>query len=213
MNLTTTRQLFQERVGVALQRRPVIAAASFENAKEAVQSEAGIVLLMKCSITELMSDDFVALSRGKPMLIHHDFLAGLNDEHDAFQFLKRYVDPAGIVSTKGKVVRAARRAGIPAILRVFLIDLTSFFRTVDGVHESDPDAIEVMPGIAPQVLRRFREYLSLPIVLGGLFTSKEEMTSAFAHGANAVSVGSSRLWNYEPPKDLPSGDNSLSPEQ
>lgn len=198
MNLNTTRHLFQENIGAALERRAVIAAASFENAKDAVHSDAGAVLLMKCNINQLMSDDFLTLSHEKPILIHTDFLKGLDLEHDSLEFLKRHVDPAGIVSTKGKVVRAARKAGIPAILRVFLIDLTSFFRTVDGVHESDPDAIEVMPGIAPQVVTRFREYLSLPIILGGMLTSEDEMVAAFRCGANAVSVGSSRLWNYDP---------------
>lgn len=198
MNINTTRQLFQERIGTALQRRPVIAAASFENAKDAVHSHAGVVLIMKCSVNELMSGDFATLSREKPVLIHYDFLSGLDSDHDALLFLKEHVNPAGIVSTKGKVVRAARKVGIPAILRVFLIDLTSFFRTIDGVHESDPDAIEVMPGIAPQIVERFREYLSLPIILGGLLTTEEEMATAFAHGANAVSVGASRLWNFTP---------------
>jgi glycerol uptake operon antiterminator len=119
-------------------------------------------------------------------------------QHESLEFLKRHVDPAGIVSTKGKVVRAARKVGIPAILRVFLIDLTSFFRTIDGVNESDPDAIEVMPGIAPQVVDRFREYVALPIILGGMLTTTEEINSAFMHGANAVSVGARRLWDYCP---------------
>ncbi len=198
MNLNTTRHLFQQNIGSALERRPVIAAASFENAKDAVHSEAGAVLLMKCNVNQLMSDDFRTLSREKPVLIHADFLKGLDLEHESLEFLKTHVAPAGLVSTKGKVVRAARKIGIPAILRVFLIDLTSFFRTVDGVHESDPDAIEIMPGIAPQVVPRFREYMSLPIILGGMLTNEDEMAAAFRHGANAVSVGASRLWNYDP---------------
>lgn len=198
MNVNTTRQLFQERIGVALESRPVIAAAAFENAKDAVHSQAGVVLLMKSTVSQLISEDFQKLSEQKPLLIHYDFLSGLDASHDALEFLKHNVDPAGIVSTKGNVIRAARKVGIPAILRVFLIDLTSFFRTIDGVHENDPDAIEIMPAIAPQIVERFREYLSVPIVLGGLLTSHEEMSSAFAHGANAVSVGAPRLWNHDP---------------
>jgi glycerol uptake operon antiterminator len=195
---TNTRKLFQERIGTALERRPVIASASFEDAKDAVHSEAGAVLLMKCNINQLLSQEFRTLMREKPILIHTDFLRGVDLQHESLEFLKRHVDPAGIVSTKGKVVRAARKVGIPAILRVFLIDLTSFFRTIDGVNESDPDAIEVMPGIAPQVVDRFREYVALPIILGGMLTTTEEINSAFMHGANAVSVGDRRLWDYCP---------------
>ena len=195
---TNTRKIFQEQIGIALERRAVIASASFEDAKDAVHSGAGAVLLMKCDINQLLSEEFRTLMRKKPVLIHTDFLRGLDLQHESLEFLKRQVDPAGIVSTKGKVVRAARKVGIPAILRVFLIDLTSFFRTVDGVNESDPDAIEVMPGIAPQVIHRFREYLALPIILGGMLTTPEEINAAFEHGANAVSIGARRLWDYEP---------------
>lgn len=195
---TNTRRLFQERIGIALERRPLIASATFEDAKDAVYSEAGVVLLMKCNINQLLSQEFRSLMREKPILIHTDFMRGLDLQHESLEFLKRHVDPAGIVSTKGKVVRAARKVGIPAILRVFLIDLTSFFRTIDGVNESDPDAIEVMPGIAPQVVTRFREYVALPIILGGMLTTPEEIDSAFIHGANAVSVGARRLWDHCP---------------
>ncbi len=192
----TTRQLFQEGVGVALERAPIIAAASFDAADEAVSSSAGVVLLMKSSIREILSDEYRRLAERKPIMIHFDFLRGLSDDHEAMVFLKHKVNPAAIVSTKGNIVRSARKAGIPSIERVFLIDFTSFYKTIDSINENDPDAVEVMPGIVPQVVPRFREYVSLPIILGGMISSTAEIDAAFEHGANAVSVGNRRLWSY-----------------
>lgn len=197
MDLTTTRRLFQQGVGIALERRPIIAAVSFSAAAEAVHSNAGALLLMKSSIGDVLSDEYRHLAEQKPVMIHYDFLSGLSDDHDAMVFLKHKVNPSAIVSTKGRIVRAARKVGIPAVERVFLIDFTSFFKTLDTLQENDPDAVEVMPAIAPQVVHRFRDYISLPIILGGMISTTEEIDAAFANGANAVSLGNRRLWDYQ----------------
>lgn len=81
-----------------------------------------------------------------------------------------------------------------AIQRIFLIDHGAVQRGIKSVEQIQPDAIEVMPGIMPRIIREMAEMTPLPIIAGGLVSYKEEIDEALKAGALAVSAGSNHLW-------------------
>jgi glycerol uptake operon antiterminator len=185
-----------QRIGQFLSKRRLIAATEFEGLPEAMASKAEAVLLMETTIQELLSPEYRAACSRKPILVHFDFLHGLSTDRHALQFLKENVDPAGIVSTKGLIIRAANKEGIATIQRVFLIDGKSLHKTIENAGENSPDAVEIMPGIAPSIVLFFRKHISQPIILGGLVSAPEQIDAAFEAGADAISLGKRSLWNY-----------------
>ncbi|MFS0729170.1 glycerol-3-phosphate responsive antiterminator [Curtobacterium sp. 1P10AnD] len=60
----------------------------------------------------------------------------------------------GVLSTKSNLVRAARRAGLVAVQRFFLVDSFSYHRLPRVVEQAVPDAIEILPGCVPGGHRR-----------------------------------------------------------
>jgi len=56
-----------------------------------------------------------------------------------------------------------------------------------------PDLIEIMPGIAEKVIRKF-SLDKTPIIAGGLVESKAETMAVLSAGASAVSTGKKELW-------------------
>ena len=80
-------------------------------------------------------------------------------------------------------------------MRIFLIDTSSLKNSIKHIKDSKPDAIEIMPGIAPEIVKTLREHVEQPIILGGLIWNKEHIDDAFQAGADAVSLSKEQFWD------------------
>ncbi len=178
---------------------PIIAACRPESIHDAVASRASIVLLMNAPLTWLIRPDFQELRSAKPVLVHADLIKGLSGERESIRFLRDFVGPAGIVSTRSTTIRAARKEGVPVIQRVFLIDSASLRTSTESIRENRPTAVEIMPGIATAALAEIREAVGIPVIAAGLVRSRAQVLAALTAGADAVSMSSPELWNQEYP--------------
>jgi glycerol uptake operon antiterminator len=177
--------------------KTILAACDGNNLNQALQSAAASIIYMNANINLLLSQEYKEHCRHKPIFIHFDLLKGLSDDKESLHFLKKYVNPFGIVTTKNTVVRSAKKEGFTIIQRIFLIDTTSFKKSLAAISENKPDAIEIMPAIAPSIIKRYREYVNIPIILGGLISEESQIAEAFKNEADAVSLSKSELWNYK----------------
>ncbi|WP_340251298.1 glycerol-3-phosphate responsive antiterminator [Brevibacillus borstelensis] len=178
-----------------LQENPVIAATEQDQLAAAMASSVSAILLMYAKLTRLMEEAETFTQASKPIFVHTDLMNGLANDKESCRFLSRHIRPAGIVTTKGPMIRVAKKEGLLTIQRVFLIDSSSLQNTIRNVQENQPDAIEIMPGIAPSIIPYIKEQLSQPIILGGLIWTRKQVQEALAHGADAVSLSRSELWN------------------
>jgi len=179
------------------QQNRIIAAVEQSNLTSAIQSEACAVLLMHAKITDLMEEEFQSLRTKKPILLHTDLVKGLSSDKEAFSLLSKFVKPKGIVTTKSAMIRAAKKEGLLTVQRIFLIDTSSFYTAIRNIKENEPDAIEIMPGIAPSIIKSFKEQIGQPIIAGGLITTAQHVDDAIQAGADAISLSKSELWNYD----------------
>lgn len=169
----------------------VIAATQLKDIKRADESQCCAMILMNGKLSELMHMPKVQ----KPLFIHMDLLKGLKNDKEGIAFLKEFINPTGIVTTKGNLIEAAKKEGLLTIQRIFLIDTNSLKTAIQNIKDYRPDAIEVMPGIAPKIVKALKQELDIPIILAGLITTKEDVLHAFEAGAEAVSLSNQLLWN------------------
>lgn len=174
---------------------PIIAACRQDRITDAVESRASLILLMNGTINRLVSPQFQEMSRAKPILVHIDLVKGLSGDREAIQFIRDFVRPAGIVSTKSSTLRAARKEGLPAIQRVFLIDSMSLDLSIESIRENGPLAVELMPGIATEAISEIKEALGIPIIAAGLIRREDQILRALTAGADAISTSTEELWN------------------
>lgn len=182
------------------QKNPIIAACEAKNLSAAVASDAGAIIYLKADINNVVTSAFRNFCRKKPVFIHADLLRGLSGDKESLRFIKKYIDPYGIVTTKSNIIRAAKKEGLATIQRIFLIDTQSFHNSLNAIAENEPDGIEVMPAIAPSIIKKYKQYCTMPIILGGLISEKRQIEEAFKCGADAVSFSKSDLWNFKPGK-------------
>ncbi|MDI3327921.1 MAG: glycerol-3-phosphate responsive antiterminator [Alicyclobacillaceae bacterium] len=191
----TAAETAVSRAGAAFVGGPVIASVHEEELFEkALSSEAETLFLLigeVCTLPDYMER---ARRRGKRVFLHLDMVKGLSQDRAALRYVAEILRPDGVVSTKSQVVRAAKAVGLRAVQRLFLIDRPAVELALRTAAENRPDAVEVMPGLMPRVIREVADRLSMPVIAGGLIQTPEEAWAALRAGAAAVSLGRAELW-------------------
>ena len=178
-----------------LEISPVIAAVKSEEGLEhALETDCQVVFLLFGSICDI--DHLVerVKERGKIAIVHVDFVAGLSTKEIAVEFIKKNTKADGIISTKAPLVKHAKELGLLCIQRTFVVDSIALATLKKQIDTFKPDAIEIMPGVMPKILKVMREYTSMPLIAGGLLSDKKDVMAAFAAGADAVSTTREELW-------------------
>lgn len=177
---------------------PVIAAVRDVNRmKEAVDSGVQSIFLMTGDIFSIEDCVETAHAHYKSIFLHVDLIKGVANDREGIQYIARRVRPDGIVTTKSQVIRAAKKEGLFAIQHLFMIDTHAYQTGIRNINESEPHAIELMPGLMPRVIRDLAAVVPVPIVVGGLVKTREEIREALKSGASAVAIGEPGLWNMD----------------
>ena len=63
------------------------------------------------------------------------------------------------------------------------------------MRQADPDAVEILPGLAfPEIVESYRAALSKPVLAGGLIKDGATAATILRAGAVGVSTSDHRLW-------------------
>ncbi|MCL6499797.1 MAG: glycerol-3-phosphate responsive antiterminator, partial [Firmicutes bacterium] len=126
-----------------LRELPVVPAVrSLEDVEEARRRGAAAIFFFKGDVFGLRE----ALARcgdsGIPVYVHLDLVEGVGKDAAGIRLL-RELGAAGVVSTRGPLLREARAAGLLAIHRVFMVDSEALRTGTAAVRASEPDLVEV----------------------------------------------------------------------
>ena len=125
---------------------------------------------------------------GKTVLIHLDLIGGLDSREVTVDFLAKNTKADGVLSTKANLVKHAKNQGLLAIQRFFVLDSMALINIEKHFPLDYTDAIEILPGLMPKVIRRIAKLTDLPIIAGGLISDQEDVQHAIDAGATAVST-------------------------
>ena len=99
-----------------------------------------------------------------------------------------------MISTKPANVIYARKLGLFAVLRFFVFDSMSYENMKQTIKDINCDIIEILPGVMPNTIVDIKKRTNIPIVAGGLITSKDEVMAAINSGALAISSSNYYVW-------------------
>lgn len=174
---------------------PIIAAVKDEKElKESLMTDCKVIFILFgniCNISEIVEK---IKKKDKLAIIHADLVQGLSAKTEAIDYLKLNTKADGIISTKGNLVKYAVEIGLIGILRNFIIDSMAMENVHKQVSMANPDMIEIMPGIMPEIIEKIKSELKLPLIAGGLISEKKDVIAALASGADAVSTTKIGLW-------------------
>ena len=180
---------------VILEDCPVIAAVKDETGlKECLYSESQIIFLLFGDICSVGRYVEIAKSAGKMVFVHMDLINGLGNKEVAVDFIREHTGVDGIISTKPQLVKRAKELGLFRILRIFVIDSMAFGNIEKQCASLVPDAVEILPGLMPKIIKKLCSTVNVPIIAGGLISDKEDVMNALTAGAVAISVTNQRVW-------------------
>lgn len=176
---------------------PVIAAV--KNAKgleNALLSPCPVLFVLYgdiCNIAEIVSK---IKKTGKSAVVHIDLIDGLSNREISVRFIKMNTEADGIISTKAQLVRYAKELGLITVQRFFLWDSMSLENVQKYISGESADFIEILPGIITKAVEFCVKNTRIPVIAGGLISSKSDIVSALSAGATAISTTDENLW-YE----------------
>jgi glycerol uptake operon antiterminator len=179
-----------------LLENPVIAAIRNDDDLEMVlESSANIVFVLYGDILSIPSICKRLSEKEKTVFVHVDLIDGLKGDSSGIRFIKEYVNPHGIISTKVSNIKYANQLNMYTIQRIFVIDSLSLKTGIKGIHETKPSAVEVMPGVASKIISTLEKEINTCIIAGGLIKDKKDIMDSLAAGAMAISTTAKELWN------------------
>ena len=184
----------QQRFYEALQQEPIIAAVRDDDALGAcLQTSVQVVFVLYgdlCTIGQIVRRIHQS---GKLALVHADLIGGLSQKEICVDFLHTHTQADGILSTRTNLIQRAKELQMIAVLRVFLIDSMALSAALNA-KKLHPDAIDLLPGLMPSMIRKVRQLTALPILTGGLITQQHDVLQALEAGALAVSSTDPAVW-------------------
>ena len=178
-----------------LEENPIIAAVKNEEQLElAINSSAQIIFVLYGDVMNIKQISENIASSNKMGIIHIDLVEGFTNKEVVIRYIKEETRFDGVISTKPQVIKLAKKYDLVGIQRVFIFDTLSL-NTVKNHMISECDAIEVLPGIIPKVLRIISKYSNKPVVAGGLIETKEEVMQALSSGATCISTTKKEIWD------------------
>lgn len=182
-----------------LRKKPVIAA--FRDGIETLRIQdlqhTDVLFILGGTIFDLPRIVEQAKRYGKLAFLDIDLIKGIGKDAAGIQFLVQESQIDGVITTHGNLIRCARKEGLASIQRIFVLDSASLAGGLSVIEKSQPDALEILPGlILPKIMKRIREKTSIPVIAGGLITQEKEVRDILACGAIGISTSSSRLFGF-----------------
>jgi glycerol uptake operon antiterminator len=151
------------------------------------------VFLLGGNAGEVLGASKLLSDRGFKVFVHVDMLHGITNDGEGIRLLANLGHPAGVITTHPSAVIAAKKVGLLAIERIFLLDSSSVDSGLRNVARTQPDAVEVLPGVLPDQITTVVDAISVPLIAGGLITRIDQVTAALKAGALGVSTSSGLL--------------------
>lgn len=179
-------------IKLALEENPVIAAVHDEDFKTALSYPGDIIFYLKANILTLPERIKAAHECGKKLFVHIDLADGIGKDRAGISYLAK-LNADGVISTKSQTIKQANELGLITIQRFFALDSQGINSMKEMLQNTNPDFIEIMPGVITKVIEEFSSK-GISVIASGLIETKSEVTAALSGGAIAVSTGKKELW-------------------
>jgi glycerol uptake operon antiterminator len=125
--------------------------------------------------------------------VHVDLVGGLRADRASVAWLAAAGVDA-VISSHGQLMGPIRHEGMTAILRLLLTRRSQLDTAVGAIARSNPNIVEVLPGvILPSVAPLLPDF-GVPVLAGGFIRTARDVEAVLATGALGVTTSAGQLW-------------------
>ncbi|WP_280521361.1 glycerol-3-phosphate responsive antiterminator [Paenibacillus mangrovi] len=163
-----------------------------------LQSTSNIVFVLKADIFSIEGIVEQIRDAGKLSFIHFDLIDGIGKDKLGVAYMAEKIGIDGIVTTKSSIITEGKKHGLMTVQRLFVFDSVSLDNGIKITKASQPDAIEVLPGmVCSRIMKRIRDEVDVPVIAGGLMVDLNDLEAALGSGAIGISSSSKELWKWQ----------------
>lgn len=178
-----------------LEDTPIIAAIKdMDGLEKCLVSDIRVIFVLFGDICNIGSIVKRIKDAGKIAMVHMELVNGISGKEVALDFIKKYTDADGIITTKNTLIKYAKQLGLYTVHRYFVMDSMALSNIEKQVGSSQPDVIEILPAIMPGIIKKVNSISKVPVIAGGLIESRQDVMTALDSGAIAISATSYHIW-------------------
>ncbi len=170
------------------------AISSHQSMKTFIKSDLTYGLIMGFQLAQLDNVVRTLKQNGKKVLVHLELIKGLSNDDFGAIYLIQELRVDGIITTKPRVIELCKKRNVFGIMRFFLKDKLSLDQSITLVNATKPHLIEVLPAM-PHKLHLLKPHINIPMLVGGLIESEEEVRQCVESGAFAITTSKESLWH------------------
>jgi len=173
--------------------RVVAAVKDLDSLEGAIKSRCQIVFILHGDIVNIPRIVSNLKDACKLVLVHIDLIDGLSSRDVAVDYIAKNTRADGIISTRPNIVKCAKSYDLLTVQRFFVLDSLAL-NNIGKQLSNTVDAIEILPGVIPKIIKTLTACIGKPIIAGGLINDKEDIINAFNAGASAISSSNQKIW-------------------
>ncbi|MED4601797.1 glycerol-3-phosphate responsive antiterminator [Paenibacillus validus] len=170
------------------------AVRNFKELEMALAAPQDVIFLLEGELIQLQGIVESVKRAKKKIYLHLDMVKGIKEDEASIHFLSKVIKIDGVISTRTSSLIHAKKYGLSAIQRGFLIDSHSIRTIIHAAAQVKPDYIEILPSFSYPKLETVKKETGVDIILGGFVEKKEDVATLFQAGAIAVSTSRAELW-------------------
>jgi|SRR5699024_9771282 len=180
-----------------LNKNPIITSITNDTSSSIIDKRRNsTIIIMNADLLTIKEIAFKIKEKDNLVLVHLDLIKGLKRDATGIKYLANYVGIDGVVTTNPKTIHLAKRFNLITIQRVFAIDNQSLKQGIESTNHSQPEAVEILPGIAIPYIEKQIKINFKPIIIGaGLINTVEDAKFILQNGADGISSSSSDIYN------------------
>ncbi len=185
----------QDFLYLAQQHSVAAAIKSEQEYERALAAKAALLFVLKGDAFHLSSFVAQAHAQKKGVVVHLDLISGVGKDRAGIHYL-RNIGVDAVITSRSQLIAAGRAEKLIMIQRLLLLDDSALSIGARSIARSQPDIVEVLPGVIfPEVASELRALLQEPLIAGGFIRTRAEVERIKAAGALLCSSSAQELWD------------------
>ncbi|SHE27361.1 glycerol uptake operon antiterminator [Tissierella praeacuta DSM 18095] len=177
-------------------RNPIIATVQDLNRlDDALKSPCEIIFLTTGNIFYLKEITNKIRLKNKGIYIYIDSIDGFSKDTLGLEYIIKNISPDGIITEKSHLVKLSKDMGVFTIQRLFISNSYSLNNGISSIKQVRPNAIELLPGIMPKIIKNIIDETKISVIASGLITDKYDLNSSLDAGAIGIATSNKILWD------------------
>ena len=168
---------------------------NIDNVEVMLNSPSKNIFLFDGNIFNLKDISTKIKENGKSLYIFVDSIDGFSKDTWGLEYMVKNIGLDGIISRKSSIIKMSMDMGVFTIQRTVIYNTKTLNDTLSALRNNRPHALEVLPGLLPEIIHRLSKETRIPIIASGLINTKDDIKKCLDSGAIGVCTSNFQLLN------------------